>query len=278
MSRPHEESFAINQRMWDERVNIHLRSQFYDLESFLAGETSLLPIELAELGDVAGKSLLHLQCHFGLDTLSLARMGARVTGVDFSGEAIRAARDLAARAGLEARFLESNLYDLPGHLKEEFDLVFTSYGALCWLPDLTRWGQLIAHYLKPGGVFYVVDVHPFLSTLDDDSTADSLRVRYPYFKTANPLVFSLGGTYAERNVETVHNQSHEWPYSLHEVVEALRGPGLQIDFVHEFPVCCFAKFPWLVKGPGRWWRLPDSAPEIPMTFSVKAHKVAEARP
>jgi len=278
MKRPHDQSFAVNRRMWDERVSIHLGSEFYDLERFLAGENSLLPIEREELGGVSGKSLLHLQCHFGMDTLSLARMGARVTGVDFSGEAILAARDLAARAGLEARFVECNVYDLPSHLEEEFDLVFTSYGALCWLPDLARWGELIAHYLKPGGVFYVVDVHPYLSTLDDDSTADNLRVRYPYFKTPNPLVFSLGGTYAERNVKTVHNQSHEWPYSLHEVVDALRRPGLQIEFVHEFPVCCFAKFPWLVKGPGRWWRLPDTAPEIPMTFSVKAHKPAEGKP
>jgi SAM-dependent methyltransferase len=275
---PHEESFAANRRMWDERVGIHLRTEFYDVENFLAGENTLLPIEREELGDVSGKSLLHLQCHFGMDTLSLARMGARVTGVDFSGEAVRAARELAERAGIEARFVESNVYDLPGHLQGEFDVVFTSYGALCWLPDLARWGELVARYLKPGGTFYVADVHPFLSTLDDDSTPDHIRVRHPYFKTSRPLVFNFAGSYAEGDAKTVHNESHEWPYSLHEVVEALRVPGLRVEFVHEFPLCCFARFPWLVKGDSRWWRLPDGIPEFPMTFSLKAFKPAEVSP
>src|SRR5512136_2825848 len=139
---------------------IHVRSPFYDVAGFKAGKNSLKSVELAEVGDVGGKRLLHLQCHFGMDTLSWARLGARVTGVDYAPQAIDLARELAREAGLEADFICASIYDLPERLTGTFDIVFTSYGVLCWLPDLPAWGRVIAHFLRPGGIFYIADGHP----------------------------------------------------------------------------------------------------------------------
>ena len=160
------EHARANRELWNAWTEIHEGSTFYDVEGFLAGRQTLLPIELEELGpDVReGTTLLHLQCHFGLDTLSWARRGARVTGVDFSDKAIALADRLAREVGLDeaCRFVQSDLYDLPAHLDERFDVVFTSWGVLMWLPDLTAWGRLIARYLRPGGIFYIVDFHPFV--------------------------------------------------------------------------------------------------------------------
>src|SRR5512139_2419139 len=150
-----------NLALWNEWAEINVKSREYDVAGFLAGKSSLKSIELEELGEVAGKTLLHLQCHFGLDTLSWARRGAAVTGVDFSDKAVGLAQALAREAGLEARFICSDLYALPEVLSGQFDIVYTSYGVLCWLRDLEQWAELIAHFLKPGGVFYIADFHPF---------------------------------------------------------------------------------------------------------------------
>lgn len=189
-----------NRRHWDELVPIHVRSTFYDVESFKAGRSTLTTIEHEELGDVCGKSLLHLQCHFGLDTLSWAREGARVTGVDFSPEAVRVARDLAQELHLEAAFLESDVYKLPQALSGAFDIVFASYGVICWLPDFPRWATIAASYVKPGGIFYLLDSHPAGSMLDD-TAADSLKLRYPYFSAGTPLTFEGDGSYADRSAK-----------------------------------------------------------------------------
>jgi len=166
---------------WNELVSLHAQSKFYDLQSFKAGNSTLKPIEVEELGDVAGKSLLHLQCHFGLDTLSWARRGAQVTGADFSDQAIALAQSLSQELEIKANFVCSNLYDLPNVLSGEFDIVYTSYGVLCWLSDLGRWGKIIAHFLKPDGVFYIVEFHPFTHVFDNEDNATDLRVVYPYF-------------------------------------------------------------------------------------------------
>ncbi|MGH8056587.1 MAG: class I SAM-dependent methyltransferase [Candidatus Entotheonellia bacterium] len=178
---------AANQALWDIWTPYHVTSPFYNVAGFKAGRDSLDPITLAGPGDVRGKSLLHLQCHFGLDTLSWARRGATVTGVDFSEEAITTARALATELHLHATFLQSNLYDLPQHLTGHFDVVFTSYGVLGWLPELEGWAQVIAHFLKPGGIFYIVEAHPFALLFDERRDIAELRLRESYFRGPEPL-------------------------------------------------------------------------------------------
>ncbi|HEV2762527.1 MAG TPA: class I SAM-dependent methyltransferase, partial [Pyrinomonadaceae bacterium] len=233
-----EDYFKANRTLWDASTAIHERSAFYDVPGFKAGKSSLKPVELEEVGDVRGKSLLHLQCHFGLDTLSWARLGARVTGVDFSPEAVRLARSLAAELNLEARFVLSNVYDLPAALGEQFDVVFTSYGVLCWLPDLARWAQTVAHFLKPGGTFYAVEFHPVALTLDDEGRP----FKYPYFHSPEPLNFEGAGDYADRAADFPH-ASYEWFHPLGDIVTSLINAGLRIEFLHEFPFSSYATWP-----------------------------------
>lgn len=191
-----DEYMESNRRLWDVWTHLHVKSQFYDVEGFKAGRITLTSIERQALGDVNGRSLLHLQCHFGLDTLSWARLGARVTGVDFSPEAIRIARQLAQELGIPANFVLSNIYDLPHALSGEFDIVFTSHGVLSWLPDLKRWAQIVAHHLRSGGTFFVVDAHPFEMVFESGDKVTDFRVAYPYFAGA-PLRFEVHGSYAD---------------------------------------------------------------------------------
>jgi len=261
-----------NRDRWDELVAIHARSAFYDVAGFKAGKTSLRPIELDELGDVAGKSLLHLQCHFGLDSLSWARRGARVTGVDYSENAIALARSLNEELHLGAEFLCSNVYNLPEKLDGRFDIVFTSYGAICWLPDLKRWGQLVAHYLKPGGTFYMVEIHPTGLLLDDGKDVRELRIGYSYFPTPEPIRSESEGTYADRSAAVQHKTSFEWTYTLADVLNALIGAGLRLEFVHEFPYCVCPLLPGMTQREDGWWHLRGQTHSLPFLFSVKATK------
>ena len=191
-----KEYLRVNQEIWDSWTPFHVGSEFYDVEGFKVGRETLGPIEIAALGDVEGKSLLHLQCHFGMDTISWARRGATVTGIDFSQRAIAAARALAGDIGVDATFIRSNLYELPHNLTEQFDIVFTSRGVLGWLPDIEEWAQVIAHFLKPGGIFYIVEVHPFALVFDERRDDKELRLRYHYFHRDAPLAFQEQGTYA----------------------------------------------------------------------------------
>lgn len=191
-----DQYIRANQLNWDERVPIHIASKSYDLDSFIAGRCSLRSIELDELGDVSGKSLLHLQCHFGMDTLSWARQGAIVTGVDFSAHAIEVAKTLAKKLNIEAKFILSNIYELPQNLDECYDIVFTSYGVLCWLSDLEKWANVIAHFLKPNGIFYIVDGHPIANMIDSESN-DQLKISYSYFNIG-PVKFDFPYTYIYR--------------------------------------------------------------------------------
>src|SRR5205823_6481205 len=162
-----DEYIEANRKHWDELVSIHVKSAFYTVDSVRQGRTSLHPLEIEELGDVRGKRLLHLQCHFGLDTLSWARLGAAVTGADFSDEAIRTARELASELQIPATFVLSNLYDLPGALDGQFDVVYTSHGVLGWLPDIAGWARVAAHFVKPGGFFYVAEIHPVAQVFEN---------------------------------------------------------------------------------------------------------------
>lgn len=258
-----------NRERWNELTPIHARSAYYGVDAFKAGASTLRSIERDELGDVTGKSLLHLQCHFGLDTLSWARRGATVTGVDFAEDAIALARALAAETGIPATFVRSDIYALPETLTGAFDIVFTSYGVLCWLPDLPAWARVIAHYLKPGGVFFIVDGHPFADVFYNEADAADLRVAYPYFHAPEPAKWEAAGSYADHTA-IVTRPSYEWTHSLNDIVDALTAAGLRIVSLHEFPVCTWARFPFMEEGADGWWRLPAGLPALPLTFSLKA--------
>jgi SAM-dependent methyltransferase len=257
---------------WNELVSLHAQSKFYDLQSFKVGNSTLKPIEVEELGDVAGKSLLHLQCHFGLDTLSWARRGAQVTGADFSDQAIALALSLSKELKIKANFVRSDLYDLPNVLSGEFDIVYTSYGVLCWLSDLGRWGKTIAHFLKPGGVFYIVEFHPFANVFDNEDNATDLRVVYPYF-SREPFRWESDVSYADLSAPLQHRVTYEWFHSLGDILNALISAGLTIEFLHEFPVCAYRSFPFMEQGADGWWRL-KGGDTIPFMFSLKATKTS----
>ncbi len=251
-----------NQTIWDawsagEEHSEHAR----DAAKVLAGGSSLRPIERTELGDVAGKTLLHLLCNRGSDTLSWARLGATVTGVDFAGQAIARARALAQATGLPARFLQADLYALPEVLDEQFDVVFMSYGVLCWMPDLVRWAEIAARYVSPGGVLYLVEMHPFVGFLSADSGAPArvrLNLAHPYFHAATPQREAVRVP-AAAGGETQPATLSVWDYSVGEVVSALAGTGLRIEFLHEHPATFYQQFPALIEGDDGLWRWPDPA-------------------
>lgn len=261
-----------NRRMWDEVVPFHVDSEIYDVASFKAGKSALHRLELEEVGDVRGKSLLHLQCHFGMDTLSWAREGAAVTGADFSEQAIEAARALAAETGIDARFVVSDIEGLPEKLDGQFDIVFTSYGVLAWLPDIRRWGQVTAHFVRPGGTFYIAEFHPFAGVFDDSPDVTDLHVHYPYFTPDEAMRFDdEGGTYAGA-ADLQHRTRYEWPHPLGEVVTALIGAGLRIEFLHEFPFTIYRSVSLIVPANDETMRLSKHDGSVPLLYSIKAGK------
>ena len=259
---------AVNRVNWNERTAVHARSSFYDLQGFRDGRTSLKSIELGEIGDVAGKTLLHLQCHFGMDTITWARRGARATGVDFSDAAIELARSLNGEIGTDVRFICSNIYDLAGQIEEDFDFVFTSYGALAWLPDINAWADVVAESLKPGGVFYIIDFHPYLGTLGQLESGH-LGPEYNYFHERR---FMEGNLPSYTGADLVKSPCWEWQHSLGEIVTALSEVGLNIEFLHEFAFCRFRAFPEMELCPDGWWRFPSRNQSIPQMFSIRARK------
>ncbi len=266
-----------NQRIWDEWTRHHIRSAFYDLEGFRRGERTrragLDAIETAALGDVAGKSMLHLQCHFGLDTLFWARQGARVTGVDFAEEAIREARTLAAELGLQATFVHSDVYDLPQRLDGTFDIVFTSHGVLPWLSDLEPWARVIGHFLRPGGLFYIIESHPFAQIFDDGRSDGELKPVYPYFRATEPLRSEREGSYAVPDAP-IHSVSYQWSHSMGGVLTAIAGAGLRIESFEEYPFVGWAMFPWLERRSDGLWQFPSGQTGVPLMFALKATKPA----
>jgi ubiquinone/menaquinone biosynthesis C-methylase UbiE len=251
-----------NQEMWNGFVPIHKKSRFYDVEGFRKGKTSLTFVECEELRDVSGKSLLHLQCHFGLDTMSWARLGARVTGVDFSEKAIELAQALSEELCIDARFIHSNIYDLPDILEDQFDIVYTSYGVLCWLPDLKKWARVISHFLKREGAFYMLEFHPIRNMFNDAG-----NIKEPYFHSEEPIKYEGSGSYADTSAEFKH-VSYEWLHSLSDVVNALIEAGLRIEFLHEFPFSTTGDRPFLVKREDGLWYHKDKSVKIPLMFSI----------
>ena len=269
--------FDENRRLWDEWTTIHTQGDFYDLESFKSGERGIRiePWEQAEVGEVREKSLLHLQCHFGLDTLSWARLGAKVTGIDFSEKAVEAARQLAQDLNLSARFLVSSLYALPELLNEEFDVVYTSRGALGWLPSIERWADVVVPYLKPGGFLYLHEGHPVFWTLDDEQEeSNPLRLAYDYWE-GDVITCPVQGSYADPNAKVESPVEHGWNHGLGEVVTALTSRGLRLEFLHEHDFLSWPA-PFLVRQDWRNFGWPEGQKgRLPLMYSLKATRPIE---
>jgi SAM-dependent methyltransferase len=257
---------GLNRANWDDRVPVHLASSFYDLPAFRTGADTLRPFEPAEAGDVTGKRLVHLQCHIGLDTLSWARRGARVSGLDFSAPAISAASALASELGIEATFVVSDVYDAVVALGGgRFDIVYTGIGALAWLPDIPRWAGVVAELLAPGGFLYLVEGHPFAQTLDD---ATGLVVSRDYFDS-EPWVEDWTHTYTD-GPALEHVRSVQFQHGLGEVITALVEAGLRIEFLHEFEFDAFERYESLRRADDGTYRFPPGRPRVPLIFSVRA--------
>lgn len=256
----------INKKSWNNRTDTHLKSEFYDLERFLKGKSSLNDIELKLLGDLKGKSILHLQCHFGQDTISLSKLGAEVTGVDLSDKAIESGRKIAAEMNADVTFICCDIYDLPKHLDQKFDVVFTSYGTIAWLPDLDRWAKLISNYLKPNGRFVFAEFHPVVWMFDDDFN----HVAYNYFNTG-PIIETENGTYADREAE-ISQQYVCWNHSISEVITGLIQNGLIIKSMQEFDYSPYNCFNNTVEFEPEKYRIKGLDNKIPMLYTIEATK------
>jgi 2-polyprenyl-3-methyl-5-hydroxy-6-metoxy-1,4-benzoquinol methylase len=279
-----------NRAYWNERIGTHVRSEHYDAESFRQGRLSLMPLEIEELGPVSGKRLLHLQCHFGLDTLSWARLGAEVTGVDLSDEAIRVARVLASETKVPGRFVASDIMDLVEALPGEgggFDFVFTSYGVLDYLPDMGRWAKIVAHFLRPGGVFYMAEIHPFALVFDHGPRVPKLELKHPYSFTGGQPGHEWGRSQRRRPVEWdatdeptftggeerfEHNKAYSWNHGIGEVVTSLIRAGLALEFLHEWPYGCYEIFPFMQRDAQGYYRLNTHDESVPLLYSLRARK------
>lgn len=260
-----EDYKAINKAFWNDRVSKHMDSDFYRLPEFIEGESSLRQIELDILPELAGKSLLHLQCHFGQDTLSLSRMGAKCTGIDLSDEAINAARALSNRIGEDAQFICTDLYEVPKKLKQEFDVVYTTYGTIGWLPDLSKWAEVVATMLKPGGELIFVEFHPFIWMFDDDIE----KVVYSYFNH-EAIVEENPGSYASKDAKV--NKTVGWNHDLAEVISALLASGLQVESFQEYDFSPYSIFPDMEEDKPGEYVLSKWPRKVPLTYSLIARK------
>lgn len=257
---------------WNKRAALHIQDNtgFYDVAGFLAGKDTLDPIAASEIGDVKGKRLLHLQCHFGLDTLSFARRGAVVTGLDFSSVAIAGARDLAMKAGLPAAFVEADVYDARNVIDGSFNMVFASWGTICWLPDVKRWAKVVADMLQPGGTFYFLDSHPSAQVLDqrDGRIEPAYGWRTPSDK---PDVFAEAQSYTG-DAHTEKIVDYNWIHPLSDIIGGLLEAGLRLEVLHEHELLPYRLFPMMVPAGPRMYRLPDGAVPIPLSVSLRAVK------
>ena len=267
-----ERWYGDNRDWWDEKVPLHVEGEFYRVREFLDGEEQLRPFELAELGDVAGRTLFHPQCHFGQDTLSWARHGARVTGLDFSPAGVAAAQQLAVDAGIaDARFVCADVYDAAEAVGgERFDIVYTGLGAINWLHDIERWAATMASVCTPGGTFYLAEFHPVASTFDDERDDVALVPRYDYFGHEwHDTSETFTGSYGAQDAVTEFNDTHERVWTLGEVVSAVTGAGFRLEFLHEHDYTLFDSLRFLVRTE-RGYELPEGLPRIPMMYSLRA--------
>jgi SAM-dependent methyltransferase len=269
----------VNRANWDERAAAHAASpdyavsRFTDDPAFLSG---VVTYDLPRLGDIAGLNGVHLQCHIGTDTVSLARLGANMTGLDFSPRALAQARTLAAAAGFDIPFVESDLYGAPEALGSgRFDLVFTGVGALCWLPDVRRWAEVVASLLRPGGRLFIREGHPALWALHDPLPDGKLVVEYPYFEQREPMVWDEGGTYVQTDAVFTHTITHEWNHGIGEIIGAVFAAGLQLTAFEEHDSVPWDAFPGFMDDIGGGeFRLTDRPERLPHSYTLQARKPA----
>lgn len=263
-----------NEANWDARTPIHLASQFYGVGNSPDPDRWFAGYEWEDLGDLAGRDVLHLQCHLGTETMALAERGARTTGLDISGASVAAAKDLAAAAGLDVDYVQANVYDAAEVLGERrFDLVYTGKGALCYLPDLDRWAGLISRLLRPGGRLYLVEFHPLLNALGPKPAAGEgpeLLLRHDYLGDRGPVRRDSTHTYTDGAAVQGATTSFEWMHGIDEVVNALIKAGLRIGKLRESDELPWPRWPGMVRTPGGWWRLPDTDPRIPLLYALLA--------
>lgn len=276
---PLDEYRAANRANWGDRVAGHWEPDGYDAPGFIADPNRIgriVQMDAPYLGDVTGRSLLHLQCHFGMDTLSWARLGADVTGIDFSPEAIAAARRMSEESGTPGRFVETELYDTPEALAgERFDIAYTGVGALNWLPDIARWGEVVASMLAPGGTFYIREGHPVLWSLRfpiEDPLDETLVIEYPYFEVAEPLAWDEGESYlGSGTIE--HTRTYEWNHGLGEIMTALLDQSLVIDLFEEHRYLYWKGLHHMVETDDERWVLPEHQRDrVPLMYSLRARK------
>ena len=256
----------INRELWNQRTEIHFNSDFYNVTEFLNGKSSLNPVEIELLGDVTNKSILHLQCHFGLDSISLSKIGAHVTGVDFSNKAIIKAKSLAKTLGTNTQFVESDIYNVPNILNQQFDIVFTSYGTVGWLPNMSKWANVIHHFLKPGGTFIMVEFHPVVWMFSNDFK----HIEFNYMDF-NPIIEEEEGTYADKKAP-LKTKSVSWNHGLATVIDALIKSGLTITQFNEYnysPYNCFENTLEVEKGK---FQIKGLENKIPMLYALTAVK------
>ena len=258
--------FLTNKDTWNKKVKVHAQSEMYDLQAFKEGKSSLMPYELMALGDVRNKSLLHLQCHFGQDTLSWSRMGAKCVGVDLSDEGIQLAEQLNSELGLDARFVCCNVLDTSTYITEQFDIVFTSYGVIGWLPDLKPWGKMIAERLKPGGTFFIAEFHPIVWMFDYLEDPPSLKYGYMQDEV---IYEEYEGTYADESSKMI-SREYGWNHGLGEVISALTQAGLNIEYLREHDESPYNVLPNLVKTSDEMYVSQDKL--YPLIFTLKASK------
>ena len=254
----------INREGWNARVEEHVTSDFYNMEGFLNGETSLNDIELPLLGEIAGKSILHLQCHFGQDSISMARMGANVTAIDLADEAIAKGKTIANQVGQDVSFISTDVYSVPEVVKDQFDIVFTSYGTIGWLPDINKWAQVVANKLKSGGRFIMAEFHPFIWMYDDEFT----KIQYSYFKS--DAIVESEGSYTENS--TTNDQFISWNHAISEVITALQNAGLKLKTFQEHnfsPYPCFNKS---IKVSERKYHIEPFGDKIPYVYALEFTK------
>ena len=272
---PMDEHYAINRAWWDERAPAHATSPDYAVQELIADPTRLSDVvrfDLPRLGDINGQRGSHLQCHIGTDTISLHRLGAAMTGLDFSQESIATARRIATDAGADVDFVESDVYSAPAAVGGGFDFVYTGVGALCWLPDIRRWGGTVADLLRPGGRLFLREYHPMTWAVDDGRT-DALVLGYPYFEQPEPVDFDGPGTYVETAMDFSHNQTRDWTHGLGEIVTAVLDAGLELTMLVEHDSAPNEALPGRMRREGDGeWRLIEHGERLPLTYTLQAIK------
>ena len=261
-----ENYIEINRKTWNEKTEFHIQSDFYNQEGFLKGENSLTSIELELLGNIEGKSILHLQCHFGQDTISFSRMGAKAVGADLSDNAIEKAREFAQQLNTETRFVCCDIYDLPNHLNEQFDIVFTSYGTIGWLPDLDKWAKVISKFLKPRGKFVMADFHPVVWMFDDNFE----KIGYNYFKS-EPIIETVDGTYVDKNAP-INSKTITWNHSTSELLNSLLSNNLALNTFNEYDYSPYNCFNATEEFEPKKFRIKHLENKIPMVYAIVATK------